>query len=113
MDYAASYFKYKTPTPIQGTPTHKLLKGLKAELRANASSMKTDLKGVNHGYLGFVLSDADYAGCLTQPFVAPNSPQPLVIPNNVTQVEAFTLWDAHQDEKRLYYECKNVEKAVQ
>ena len=26
VDYAASYFKYKTPTPIQGAPTNKTLK---------------------------------------------------------------------------------------
>ena len=23
IDYASSYFKYKTPTPIRGEPTHK------------------------------------------------------------------------------------------
>ena len=47
VDYVASYFKYKTPTPIQGTPTYKALKRLKAELRANASSVETDLGGGN------------------------------------------------------------------
>ena len=26
VDYDASYFKYKTPTPIQGAPTNKTLK---------------------------------------------------------------------------------------
>ena len=29
VNYAASYFKYKTPTPIQGAPTNKTLKRLK------------------------------------------------------------------------------------
>ena len=29
IDYASSFFKYKTPTPIQGTPTKKLSKGSK------------------------------------------------------------------------------------
>ena len=32
INYADAYFKYKTPTPIQGTPTNKTLKHLKAEL---------------------------------------------------------------------------------
>ena len=54
VDYATSYFKYKTPTPIQGTPTNKTLKRLKTELRANASSVESDLGGGNHGYLGLV-----------------------------------------------------------
>ena len=50
VNYAASYFKYKTPTPIQGAPTYKSLKRLKAELRANASSVEMDLGGGDHGY---------------------------------------------------------------
>ena len=61
IDYANSYFKYKTPTPIQGTPTNKTLKRLKTELRANASSVESDLGGGDHGYLGLVLTDVKYA----------------------------------------------------
>ena len=114
VDYAGSYFKYKTPTPIQGTPTHKSLKRLKAELRANASSVETDLGGGDHGYLGLVLSDAEYAKIVPNAaFIAPLFPHTLVIPNTVTQVEAFTLRDTHAEKKGLYYECKNVEKALQ
>ena len=45
IDYAASYFKYPTPTPIHEEPTNKSLKRLKTELRANASSVDTDLGG--------------------------------------------------------------------
>lgn len=57
IDYASSYFKYKTPMLIRGVPTHKSLKRLKAELQANASSIETDLGGGNHRYLGLVLTD--------------------------------------------------------
>ena len=75
IDYASSYFKYKTPTPIRSEPTHKSLKRLKLELQANASSVETDLGGGNHGYLGLVLTDEEYATILhTQSFVAPNYP---------------------------------------
>ena len=59
VDYALSYFKYKTPTPIQVTPTNKALKRLKRELRANASSVESDLGGRDHGYLGLVLTDVE------------------------------------------------------
>ena len=48
IDYAASYFKFKKATPIQGA-----LKRLKAELRANTSSVETDLGGGDHDYLGW------------------------------------------------------------
>ena len=45
VDYANTYFKYKNPTPINNEPTHKALTRLKNELRANASSVDTDLGG--------------------------------------------------------------------
>ena len=57
IDYASSYFKYKTPTPICSKPIHKSLKRLKLELKANASSVETDLGGGDHGYLGLVLNN--------------------------------------------------------
>ena len=87
INYVASYFKYKTPTPIQGTPTYKALNRLKAKLRANASSVETDLGGGNHGYL--VLSDAKYANVSLTPFLIPAYPAPLNILANATQVQAF------------------------
>ena len=43
IDYATSYFKYPSLTPINGEPTNKLRKRLKTGLRANASSVDTDL----------------------------------------------------------------------
>ena len=57
IDYASLYFRYKTPMPIRGMPSHKALKRLKTELQANASSVESDLGGVDHGYLGLVLTD--------------------------------------------------------
>ena len=113
IDYASSYFKFKTPTPIRGEPTHKSLKRLKLELQANASSVETDLGGGNHGYLGLVLTDDEYASIPhTQPFVAPNYPPPLLIPATSTQIQAIELKEQHGEAKRLYLECKNVEKAL-
>ena len=113
IDYASSYFKFKTPTPIRREPTHKSLKRLKLELQANASSVETDLGGGNHGYLGLVLTDDEYASIPhTQPFVAPNYPPPLLIPATSTQIQAIELKEQHGEAKRLYLECKNVEKAL-
>ena len=90
VDYAASYFKYKTPTPIRGQPTNKALKRLKNELQANASSIESDLGGGDHGFLGLVLTDAEYATVPgTQPFVAPNYPAALTIPGNATPIEVM------------------------
>ena len=113
IDYASSYFKYKTPMPIRGEPTHKSLKKLMTELRANASSVETDLGGGNHGYLALVLSDEEYATIPnTEPFILPMYPPPLVIPNNATPIQALELKEAYTEQKRIYLECKNVEKAL-
>ena len=115
VDYAASYFKYKTLTPIQGAPTNKTLKRLKQELRANASSVKSDLGGGDHVYLGLVLTDINFTtvGVATD-FTAPVFPiTPLVIPIGTDQVQALNLREQYKDAKRAYYECKNVEKALQ
>ena len=113
IDYASSYFKYKTPTPIRGIPTHKALKRLKTELQANASSVETDLGGGDHGCLGLVLTDAEHASVPnTEPFVAPNHPNALVMPQNATAIEALQLKEAHAEQKRAWLECKNVEKAL-
>ena len=74
VDYAVSYFKYKTLTPIQGAPTNKTLKRLKQELRANASRVESDLGGGDHGYLGLVLTDIEYTTvCVATAFTAPVS----------------------------------------
>ena len=113
VDYAASYFRCKTPTPIQGTPTYKALKRLKAELRANASSIESDLGGGDHGCLGLVLSDAECATVSAIPFVAPAYPNALTIPANATQIQAFALKEEHEEAKRKYCECKNIENASQ
>ena len=61
-----------------------------------------------------MLTDAEYATINnTQPFVAPAYPGPLAIPSTATAIEALQLRDQHAEEKRLFLECKNVEKALQ
>ena len=105
IDYASSCFKYKIPTPMCGEPTHKSLKRLKLELQANASSVETDLRGGNHGYLGLALTDQEHALIPnTQPFIVPNYPLPLVILANTMQIQALELKEQHEEEKRLCLE---------
>ena len=113
VDYATSYFKYKTPTPIQGAPTNKTLKRLKQELRANASSVESDLGGGDHGFLGLVLTDVEYTTVSNTAFTAPTYPTALAIPTGTDQVTALNMREQHKEERRAYYECKNVEKALQ
>ena len=90
IDYAESYFKYKTPISIREVPTHKALKCLKLELQANASSIEIDLGDRNHRYLSLILTEAECASInRTILFVAPKYPGPLVIPAIAIAIEAL------------------------
>ena len=113
IDYAATFFKYKTPIPIHGTPTSTTLKRLKTELRANASSVESDLGGGDHRYLGLVLPDDKYSSISLNPFVPPHFPGALNIDSEANHIVALNLRESHHEARRSYYECKNVEKALQ
>ena len=90
IDYALSYFKYKTPTPIREEPTHKSLKRLKIELQVNASSLEIDLGGGNHGYLGLVLTNHEYATIAhAGPFILSNYPLALNISTDAILIQVL------------------------
>ena len=63
--------------------------------------------------MGLVLSDDEYATISPTPFVAPQYPAALTIPPTATQVQAFERRTRHEDSRRKYYECLNVERALQ
>ena len=113
IDYAATYFPHSSPTPIRGEPTYKTLKKLKSELRANASSVDSDLGGGDHGYLGLVLTEEEYARVApNHPFIPPEFPGPLEIPARADMVEAMNLREALKRDTNLYRECREVERAL-
>ena len=113
VDYAATYFLYPKPTPIQGEPTYKALKRLKNELRANSSSVDSDLGGGDHGYLGLVLNEQEYSRVAPNtPFIAPMFPGPLNIPRGTDTIDAINIRKEHKRNLGLYRECREVEKAL-
>ena len=75
--------------------------------------MESDLGGGNHGYLGLVLTDTEYTTISATPFVAPRYPAAHVIPRGTDQVQALKLCEQHKEDKRAYYKCKNIKKALQ
>ena len=107
-----SRFQYQTPAIIRGEPTHKDIKRLTTELRANASSIDSDLGGGDHGYLGLVLTAADYLSVVGTAFTAPNFPPRLTLPATATTVELAIAKEDRQDQIRVYRECNEVEKAL-
>ena len=113
IDYSSTYFPYSTPTPIQGEPTYKALKRFKNELRANASSVDTDLGGGDHGYLGLVLTEDEYTRVAPRtPFTAPDFPGVLRIPRGTDTVDAMNIREEHKRAMGVYRECREVERAL-
>ena len=73
-------------------------------MRANVSSVNTDLGGEDYGYLGLVLSDVEYT-CISPAlaeFVAPNFPGALVIDPTFTAIQAVQARDYHNKAVALY-----------
>ena len=75
INYKDSYFEHPVLTAIRGEPTYETLHHLKKELKANARSVQTTLGGGNHGYLGMILTPAEYLRIAsTDPFTRPPNP---------------------------------------
>ena len=110
----ALFCNYKTLTPIQGTPTYETIKRFDGELQANANSVATDLGEGDYGNVGLVLSDKEYQGIklTTRKFDAQLFSWPLIIQESASEVTALTLNEQYHEAKRVYYEFKNVEKAL-
>ena len=72
INYKDPYFDHLVLTAILGEPTYETLHHLKNELKTNARSVPTTLGGRNHGYLGMILTPAEYH-CIapTDPFTWP------------------------------------------
>ena len=112
IDYVLTYFPFKTPTLVRGEPTYNDLKRIKTELRANASSVESNLGGGNHGHLFLVLSDSEYLQIpgITAPVQLPTYPDPLTIPITTGAVQAIHLKERHQERVRVYREVQNVQR---
>ena len=86
VDYATSYFSYPNPTLVRGESTNKVLKWLKNDSRANASSVKYELGDGEYGYFGLVLTDAKYTCLSGKAFFVPNFPPALTVPTTATYI---------------------------
>ena len=112
IDYRSIYFAFPNLTSINGEPDADTLIKLKNELKANASSVPSNLGGGHLGHLGLVLPPHTYAMISDTPFVQPAHPGPLVIPPGTTGPMATVLREQHQESVRLFREVTGVEKAL-
>ena len=100
------YFEYKVLTKIVGEPTFDRLHVLFRELKANTAAVPCTLAGGANGYLGMLVSAAQYQTVAPgTPFVAPPQPGALVIDPTDTQYQimiAKTQYETALREHQTY-----------
>lgn len=112
-NYRETSFRYEDLTKIHGEPSFHSLKILNREIKANARSVYSNLGGANHGHLGLVCSDAEYATISPIPFVRPVFPEePLNIPAGTTRIVADNLERDYKEAVRVFREVMGVENAL-
>lgn len=106
IDYVTTYFPHKTPTLVRGEPTYNDIKIIKTELRADASSVESDLGGGDYGYLFFTLSDTEYLLIpgITVIAVPPTWPGTFIVKPAFTQVQALHAREQHKEQIQVYRE---------
>jgi hypothetical protein len=101
------------PDKVKGEPSYKTLRELQDSLEENATSIECSLGGGNEGYLGALLSAADYAAIPnTMPFIPPVNPE-----HTAPQVAGAAAAIANQtrifdEQYRQYHEYNDVTKAL-
>ena len=105
-------FQFETLTPVVGQPDFESLTTLKNQLKANAQSVPSTLGGGNHGMLGMVLSDLEYALVSNVAFVMEPYPGNLHIPAGTTAIQAKVLESAHNHRMSMYQQCIGVKNAL-
>ena len=102
-----------TITPITGEPNYASLKNLNDQLKANVTSIPTNLGGGNHRYLGLILSPSSYATIATTPFQEPNYPgQHPTIPAGTNATTTSAIICRHTEDLQQWRECKNIITAL-
>ena len=102
--------EFPTPiTKITGEPNYESSKYLKNQLKANAASIPTTLRGGNHGYLGLILSPAIYTTIAATQFVEPIYPrQHPNVPTGTSATVTSTIVCCHKENLCQWREFKNV-----
>ena len=59
IDYVKIYFEHSKRTKIHGKPAFEPLKLLRNKIKANLTSISSDLGGGAYGHLGMALSDIE------------------------------------------------------
>jgi len=104
-------FQHKVLTRVYGVPDFDSIKTLEDELKANASSVQTELGGGQFGHLGLVVSPTQYANASQVPYDRPAQPV-LEIPQGTAQHEVARLRHDYVQAHVQFREVCDLEKQL-
>jgi hypothetical protein len=113
VDTIRDSFPYVTIPKQTGTPTYESINEVHQKLKANASSIQSELGGGTHGLLGLMLRPNRYLELTGQPFVFPINPGPTtVIPEGATAAVTSALIRNHNELLRIFRETTRTDQAL-
>ena len=114
IDAIVENFPHPTLTPIEGIPSFASIKTLHLQLNANAASFHSNLGNGQLGLLALVLSQETYNNLSNVPFDIPQNPGPVAImpAGQITQRQASDIRANFDEDKRVYREYHNTDKAL-
>ena len=112
INYKTDLFEHERLTPIVGKPDYISLQRLKKQIKANAQAVPSTLGGGNHGMLGLVLSEVEYALVSAVAFVREPYPGDLTFPTNTTNLQSKVIENVYKKRMSKYETCIGVEKAL-
>ena len=111
IKYKDSYFKHRVLTTIRRESTYETPHHIKNKLKLNSSSVPTTLVGGSRGYIGMVLTQAEYRRILSNyPFASPPN-LGILVPNlNGTAAQIASTENNHCLTQKNYLETLLLEK---
>ena len=97
---------------IRGEPNFQSLTNLKNQLKENAQTVETTLGGGQFGFLPLVIGPAQFALLSNVPFVAPQHPGPLLIPQGTTAHIARNMEQIHKSNLASYKSYVAINNAL-
>ena len=105
IDYATTCFQYPVLDKIHGHSTFETLKTMKKQLKTNSQCVGDPN---TYGYLGFVLTQAEYNRATNTQFTPPADLGIFQVPPFTAVNKAMRLQEEHKENIRKFRECGNV-----
>ena len=85
---------------------------MQLELKANTTLIHSNLGGGNHGHIGLLMTNKQYALIVTTPYVRPVHPYTFALTSGEIRVRADALEHAQNETLRKFHKVRGVEQAL-